>query len=103
MDDHHDNSLEATGFEWDEPKRLGNIEKHGIDFEDVVDLFFEPHLDEALSYPHEARRKALGPVHGRLVAVIYTWRGTSIRIISARRVRPNERRAYRALHDPGDP
>lgn len=103
MSDHHDNVLETTGFEWDEIKRFGNIAKHDIDFEDVVDLFFEPYLDEALAYPHEPRRKALGPVGDRLVAVIYTWRGTSIRIISARRARTNERRAYRALHDPRDP
>ncbi len=103
MSDRDDTVLDATGFEWDETKRLANIAKHDIDFEDVVDLFFEPHMDEALTYPHEPRRKALGPVGDRLVAVIYTWRGTSIRIISARRARTNERRAYRALHDPGDP
>jgi uncharacterized DUF497 family protein len=102
MDEHDDDTLEATGFEWDENKRLTNIHKHGIDFEDVVHLFFEPRLDEALSYPHEPRRKALGLVCGQFVTVIYTWRDTSIRIISARRARPNERRAYRALHDPGD-
>ncbi len=98
-----DAQFEATGFEWDPNKRLKNIEKHGVDFEDVVDMFFEPHLDEALNYPHEPRRKALGPVGGRLVAVIWTWRGTMIRIISARRARDNEQRAYHALYDRGDP
>ena len=103
MCDHHDDILDATGFEWDEDKRLKNIAKHDIDFRDAMDVFFEPHLDEPLSYPHEARRKALGPIGDRLVAVIYTWRGTSIRIISARRARANEQRAYRALHPRGDP
>lgn len=103
MSDRHATSLEVSGFEWDENKRLANISKHGIDFQDALDVFFEPHLDEALTYPKEARRKALGMSAGSLVAAIYTWRGTSIRIISVRRARPNERRAYRALHDPGDP
>ena len=103
MNDHHDEILDATGFEWDEDKRRKNISKHDIDFRDAMDVFFEPHLDEPLSYPHEARRKALGPIGDHLVAVIYTWRGTSIRIISARRARANEQRAYRALHPLGDP
>lgn len=103
MSDHYDTLLEITGFEWDETKRLANIAKHGLDFEDAIDVFFGPHIDEALTYPHEARRKALGPVDGSLVAVIYTWRGTSVRIISVRRARTNERRTYRALHGPGDP
>ena len=26
-------------YEWDEQKRLGNIQKHGIDFFDVVQVF----------------------------------------------------------------
>lgn len=103
MCDHHDGFLDATGFEWDENKRLANIVKHGIDFEDALEVFFEPHLDEALNHPLEARRKALGPIGDHLVAVIYTWRGTSIRIISVRRARANEQRAYRALHPRGDP
>ena len=51
MDDHHDTPLDATGFEWDENKRLANIAKHGIDFRDAMDVFFEPHLDEPLNYP----------------------------------------------------
>ena len=31
-------------FEWDEEKRLTNIEKHGIDFIDADILFGNPHL-----------------------------------------------------------
>ena len=26
-------------FEWDDAKRLSNIEKHGIDFRDALDVF----------------------------------------------------------------
>lgn len=31
-------------FEWDEEKRLANIEKHGIDFVDAVAIFGNPHV-----------------------------------------------------------
>ncbi|MGH6912259.1 MAG: BrnT family toxin, partial [Geminicoccales bacterium] len=27
-------------FDWDEEKNTANIEKHGIDFEDVIPVFF---------------------------------------------------------------
>jgi len=29
--------MSAKDFEWDEAKRLRNLEKHGYDFEDVTD------------------------------------------------------------------
>ena len=29
-------------FEWDEAKNEANIRKHGIDFEDVIDMFNHP-------------------------------------------------------------
>lgn len=103
MSDQHDTSLDADGFEWDENKRQSNIAKHDLDFEDVIAIFLEPHLDFALKYKAEPRRQATGLVGGRLVAVIYTLRGNTIRIISARRARKNEERAYRALFARGDP
>lgn len=28
-----------TGFEWDEAKRLANLDKHGLDFIDSIELF----------------------------------------------------------------
>jgi|GEM_PF-4978154 len=31
-------------FEWNETKRLKTIEKHGIDFLDVITIFDTPHL-----------------------------------------------------------
>ncbi|MCA9876313.1 MAG: BrnT family toxin [Thermomicrobiales bacterium] len=42
----------------------------------------------------EERRKAIGCVSGRVVAVVFTFRGDRRRIISARRARPNERKQY---------
>jgi uncharacterized protein len=42
-------------FEWDEEKRLTNIEKHGIDFIDADILFGNPHLvaPGAAGHPHD--------------------------------------------------
>jgi uncharacterized DUF497 family protein len=42
----------------------------------------------------EARRKIIGAVRGLLITVVYTTRGDLRRIISARRVRPDERGKY---------
>lgn len=103
MSDRHETTLDADGFEWDENKRVTNLAKHGFDFEDVTVVFLEPHIDFALKFRAEPRRQATGVVDGRCVAVIYTMRGRTIRIISARRARENEERVYRATLARGDP
>jgi uncharacterized DUF497 family protein len=36
-------------FEWDENKRLSNLEKHGIDFKDAIQIFFDPNRLESVS------------------------------------------------------
>ena len=41
---------------------------------------------------------ATGRVEGQLYTVVYTWRGKSRRIISAREASGKERNAYRALY-----
>lgn len=73
-------------FEWNEAKRLANIEKHGINFDDVDVLFVD---ERSISYPSprdgEDRFVLVGLLHVRLVSVVFTPRGDIIRIISARR------------------
>jgi len=84
-------------FEWDPAKSDLNVEKHGIDFQDAVRVFTDPHATtENVSRPEhgEARYKTVGLVDDELVAVIYTDRGSVRRVISARRTRQNERRHY---------
>jgi hypothetical protein len=49
------------------------------------------------SEPNERRFVTLGMgAAGRLLVVVYTWRGENIRIISARPAAPHERNQYRA-------
>jgi uncharacterized protein len=85
-------------FEWDEKKRVLVLEKHGVDFDDVAAIFSGLHLISAAKSDFEIREIAIGFVGNKLVAVVFTRRGESLRLITARRARENERRAYRAVY-----
>ncbi len=85
-------------FEWDEAKRLANVEKHGLDFLDSIGVFDANHvIASARIVGSELRWCAIGQIDGRHVALIFTRRGTTIRVISLRRARHDERRRYEAL------
>lgn len=82
-------------FEWDEEKRLSNIEKHKIDFERALEIFDgRPVLRRESQRDDEQRFLTIGPLDGRFVAVVWTPRNGTVRIISARRARDGERKAY---------
>ena len=86
-------------FEWDETKRLSNFRKHALDFRAAVQLFDGRSVVEMRSsYVHEERFRTTGKLDDRLITVIWTRRGTRIRIISVRRARDGEQREYRALY-----
>jgi uncharacterized DUF497 family protein len=78
-------------LEWDEAKRLTNIEKHGIDFIDIDVLFLD---ERSVFYPsprnEEDRFVLVGLLNFRFVSVVFTKRGETIRIISARISRKEE-------------
>ncbi|GHV84950.1 hypothetical protein AGMMS50230_05580 [Spirochaetia bacterium] len=80
-------------FEWDEEKNSLNIQKHGIGFEEAVAVFLDPliieHFDQEHSNEYEERWRAYGYFH-RLMAVTFTERNGSIRIISARKATRTE-------------
>jgi len=83
-------------FEWDEAKRLRNLETHSIDFEDAATVFSRPYLRSRSDRGDEIRFVAVGCFDEVEIAVVYTIRGGARRIISARRARTNERKAYHA-------
>jgi uncharacterized DUF497 family protein len=85
-------------FEWDEAKRLANIEKHGVDFI-VAAFIFEGPVFEAFDTREygEERLKAIGRDGDDVYIVVYTWREERRRIISAWKAGRNERRQYEAL------
>ena len=83
-------------FEWDEEKNRQNRAKHGISFAEAASVFDGDYMsiEDEGSYD-EAREKTFGLVRGILVVcVVHTDRDGVIRIISARRATPNERRLY---------
>jgi uncharacterized protein len=84
-------------MEWDPAKRKANIAKHGIDFRDCTSVFTDPNarIREDRSQAEERSIVIGADDLGRVLVVAYTWRGNRIRIISARRASPGERRAYR--------
>lgn len=84
-------------FEWDEDKRRKVLEKHGIDFVDL-DVFFDGLvLWGGARSDDEPREMAVGWSGAALITVIFTRRGDKLRLITARRAREHEKRAYRAL------
>ena len=85
-----------VSYEWDPQKAAGNLRKHGIDFADAVAVL-EDELALTLDddYPHEKRYATIGTdTLGRLLLVVYTWRGANVRLISARAATPREHRQY---------
>lgn len=83
-------------FEWDEQKRLINLQKHDIDFADVVRLFDNwRHTigDNRFDYG-ETRFFTLGLLNGRIIAVSHTETDDVIRIISARKANKDEQSKY---------
>jgi len=84
-------------LEWDEAKNAVNIDKHGIDFADLAELFERPMLcrrDDRRDYGEE-RWIAIGTVEGRAMVVVFTEREPDIiRVISARKANQRERQRY---------
>jgi uncharacterized protein len=83
-------------YQWDREKAVTNLRKHGIDFADAVSVFSD---DLAITTPDERfdeeRFITIGlDALGRVLVVVYTWRGQKIRLISARSATRQERRQY---------
>jgi len=86
-------------FEWDEDKRLKNLAKHKLDFMDARALFDgRASLTAPSSYDLEPRQLTIGVLDGAYYSVIWTWRDGNRRLISFRRARDGEKRAYRQIY-----
>ena len=87
-------------FEWDQRKAAENLVKHGIPFEYATRVFDDPYRierEDQTSFSEEARYQAIGIVENLLLLVVYTHRRDHIRLISARKVTPRERRQYHEI------
>ena len=82
--------------EWD-PKKAGtNLRKHGVEFVDaVVVLDDERAITLPDEHPSEERYLTFGmDAQGRVLAISYALKGSTIRIISARKATSRERAQY---------
>lgn len=85
-------------FEWDERKATYNQRKHGVSFEEAIEVFGDE-LSSCLPDPdhslNEERYLLFGiTTQGIYLVVSFTERTDIIRIISARRMTREERKAY---------
>ena len=84
-------------FEWNEERNAINVRKHGIDFNDVCEMFDNPmlvKLDDLETYGEE-RWIGVGILLGIVAVVVYTERVNDvIRIISARKATKREAQGY---------
>jgi uncharacterized DUF497 family protein len=84
-------------FEWDEVKNRTNLQKHGLDFFDAWEIFESPVLvarDTREDYG-EDRYLGVGFLRTRVVVFVFTERnGDTIRMISLRRAKRNEREKF---------
>ncbi len=82
--------------EWDSMKAAVNFAKHKIDYADAATVLAD---DLAISIRDDASEEerfvTVGmDALGRVLVVVYTWREDCLRIISARKATPRERRSY---------
>jgi uncharacterized DUF497 family protein len=86
-------------FEWDENKRRETLETRGLDFIDATRLFDGRRVVTApIAYDSEARFVSTARLEdNRAYSVVWAWRGGVRRILSFRRARSGEERAYRLL------
>jgi uncharacterized DUF497 family protein len=96
---------EPVRVSWDEEKNRSNQKKHGVSFDEAMELFISGTeyleiFDDAHS-EIEDRFISIGPIRRGLVLVVWTERDeTTIRIISARWATTRERALYHSRLEP---
>jgi len=89
--------MQDGNFVWDDDKAARNWRDHGVSFEMAREAFadaFAVEWVDAEQDRSEERYAMIGMVENRLLFVAYAMRGVRIRIISARKAEPYERRKY---------
>lgn len=84
-------------IEWDDNKAAANVEKHGLSFNDALNIFDDPGakvVEDIRTDYGEQRLVVTGLIHQRLCVVVYTVRGDMIRFISARKANKREQRDH---------
>ncbi len=82
---------------WDPQKAKANFRKHRIRFSDAETVLFDPMTltieDQIIN--QEQRFLSVGSdALGRILVIVYTYHGDTIRLISARKATSKERKYY---------
>ena len=88
--------FEFDNYEWNREKARINRAKHRVGFEEAASIFDDEVVVRSEIVEDEERCTAIGAVGVRFFAVVFTERGRTCRIISARKATPSERRRYGA-------
>lgn len=89
--------MDGGDFERDDAKAAANLVKHGVSFGMAREALKDPFVLEWEDDGQDAgerRLAALGMAEQRILFVAYTLRENAVRIISARKALPFERRRY---------
>jgi len=90
----------ALTFEWDPKKAVSNLAKHGVSFEEATGVFADANaltIPDPLHSGAEHRQITMGrTLNSKILVVVHTERGDNLRIISARRANPREKKTYAA-------
>ncbi len=83
-------------LEWDESKRETTLRKRGIDFAVLEEAFNTEvfMIEQRRGSYDESRYVLFGFLQGKPIVVVYTYRGESVRIISARHATKHEQKTY---------
>ena len=90
--------MSTPSFEWDPAKARSNLRKHGVSFDEALTSFLDPlaRVHPDADHSLDERREILvgRSSRGHLLLVAFSARGSSIRLISARRATRREQRAH---------
>lgn len=82
-------------FEWDEAKAQANLRKHGVSFSEAATCFLDPEAFTAPDRDYPDRFILIGLSRQlRVLFVVSAEAGERIRIISARKASPRQRKVY---------
>jgi hypothetical protein len=88
----------GLAYEFDPDKAAANLRKHGVSFEEAFTVFSDPLASMLPDDQHsgdEPRFVTVGMSSaGRVLFIVYTERGSRIRLIGARLATARERQQY---------
>ena len=90
-------------FEWDEDKARANLGKHRVGFDEAGTVFTDPSSITIHDQDHSSDEQRFIDIGSsekdRVLVVVYTERGSNIRLVSCRKATPSERKLYEEGHD----